>query len=108
MYAKLSGLDINYSITQVVRMGINKHLCDKLCPNKHLAYIAIGYITVVKTLKLPVLNHLIITLQNPYQELVKHINELVYAFIWNSFAHKSKERTVTQGLHWRWIQNAQP
>jgi hypothetical protein len=38
----------------------------------------IGKITVVKTLILPVLNHLIITLPNPTQDILKKVNELIF------------------------------
>jgi uncharacterized membrane protein YvlD (DUF360 family) len=44
----------------------------------------IGRITVVKTLILPLLNHLFLSLPNPSNEIVKIINELLYSFIWNS------------------------
>ena len=43
----------------------------------------IGKITVVKTLLIPILNHLFMSLPNPPPSTIKSINNLFYSFIWN-------------------------
>ena len=42
----------------------------------------------MKTLILPVLNHIIITLPNPTQDILKKVSELIFTFIWNSPVHR--------------------
>ena len=120
-YAKLSGLNINFTKTQVVWIGSKKYSNDTLGQHRNLSWgktsfkllginfdvdldkivninynerilqikklikiwskrnlTVIGKITVVKTLILPVLNHLIITLPNPTQDILKKVNELIF------------------------------
>ena len=43
----------------------------------------IGKITVIKTLLIPMLNHLFISLPNPPVKIIKELNETFYKFIWN-------------------------
>ena len=136
-YAKLSGLNINFSKTQVVWIGSKKYSRDILCPNRNLSWgkttfkllginfdvnldkiidinytdrmlqiknlihtwskrnlTCIGKITVVKTLILPVINHLILTLPNPSNEIIKKINDLLFTFIWNSPVHRVKKEVL--------------
>ena len=45
----------------------------------------------MKTLILPVLNHLIITLPNPTQDILKKVNELIFTYIWSSPVHRVKK-----------------
>ena len=59
----------------------------------------IGKITVVKTLILPVLNHLIITLPNPTQDILKKVNELIFTFIWSSPVHRVKKELLQSINH---------
>jgi hypothetical protein len=46
---------------------------------------------VVKSLILPVLNHLFIALPNPSLEIIKDIEDMLYTFIWKS--------SVNRGIH---------
>ena len=50
----------------------------------------IGKITVVKTLLLPILNHLFVSLPNPQENIIKEINRIFYNFIWNGPAKIKK------------------
>ena len=136
-YAKLSGLKINFSKTQVIWIGKKRYSKDILCSNRNLSWGAtsfkllginfdidlskiininydqrifqiktlidkwskrnltvIGKITVVKTLMLPVLNHLILTLPNPNEKIIKNINNLFYSFIWSSPIHRVKREVL--------------
>jgi hypothetical protein len=51
----------------------------------------IGKITVVKSLILPVLNHLFIALPNPSIEIIKEIKDMLYTFIWKSSVNRMKK-----------------
>ena len=48
----------------------------------------IGKITVVKSLILSVLNHIIIELPNPSIEIIKNIEAMLYTFIWKSSVNR--------------------
>ena len=50
-----------------------------------------GKITVVKSLILPVLNHLFIALPNPSIEIIKDIEDMLYTFIWKSYFNRVKK-----------------
>ena len=52
---------------------------------------AIGKNTVVKSLILPVLNHLFIALPNPSIEIIKEIKDMLYTFIWKSSVNRMKK-----------------
>ena len=51
----------------------------------------IGKITVVKSLILPVLNHLFIALPNSSIEIIKDIEAMLYTFIWKSSVNRVKK-----------------
>lgn len=53
--------------------------------------IVIGRISVIKTLVLPILNHLIISLPNPSDSVFRNNNEIFYTFVWNSPIHRVKK-----------------
>jgi hypothetical protein len=50
----------------------------------------LGKITLVKSLILPVLNHLFIALPNPSIEIIKDIEDMLYTFIWKSSGYHAK------------------
>ncbi|XP_071139100.1 uncharacterized protein [Mytilus edulis] len=136
-YAKLSGLRINFTKTQVVWIGSKKYSREMLCQNRDLSWgstsfkllginfdidldkilnlnytdryhqiknlintwskrnlTVIGKISVVKTLILPILNHLFLTLPNPNAEMIKKINDAIYYFLWNSPVHRVKKEVL--------------
>lgn len=138
-FANISGLNINFSKTQVIWIGSEKYSETRLCPNRNLSWgknsfdllgvhfdvdldkildlnyeekiqnikniikqwskrnlTVIGRITVVKTLILPVLNYLILTLPNPSNIIVKTINDLIYSFIWGSPIYRVKKDVLQQ------------
>ena len=43
----------------------------------------IGKITAIKVLFIPAFNHLCITLASPDQEIVNHINNILFNFLWS-------------------------
>ena len=56
----------------------------------------IGKNIVIKTLALPNLNHLIIGLPNPKQDIIKSIQSLIFKFIWNNKPDKIKRNVMVQ------------
>ena len=58
----------------------------------------IGRITVVKSLIIPKLNHLFISLPNPKQEVVTSLIKKLFEFIWKSRCDKVKREIVTQNF----------
>ena len=42
----------------------------------------LGKITVIKSLLIPCLNHLLLALLNPSEKLMKEINDILYTFLW--------------------------
>ena len=126
-FGNISGLNINFSKTQVIWIGNKKYSNEVLCQNRNLTWgetcfkvlgisfdvnldrivkinydekivqikcvirqwskrnlTVIGRITVVKTLILPILNHLFISLPNPSDDILKNVIQLMYNFIWSS------------------------
>ena len=47
-------------------------------------------LTVIKTMLIPILNHLFITLPNPSESIVNEINNILFTFLWNK---KTKLKT---------------
>ena len=54
-----------------------------------------GKITVIKTLLLPILNHLFISLPNPIENVIKELNTIFYDFLWSGTA-KIKQSVVVK------------
>ena len=50
----------------------------------------LGKVTVIKTMLIPTLNHLFITLPNPCESIVNEINNILFTFLWNK---KTKLKT---------------
>ncbi len=55
----------------------------------------LGRITVIKTLLVPTLNHLFVSLPNPSESVLKKINNLLYDFLWQGPA-KIKSSIITK------------
>lgn len=56
----------------------------------------IGRLTVLKTLIIPKLNHLILALPMPNDNFLKDLESEMFEFLWNSKIHKVKKDTVFQ------------
>jgi hypothetical protein len=85
---KLLGVNFDIDLAKLEKINFE----DKILEMKQLIkqwsrrnLTVIGRITVVKTLILPLFNHLFLSLPNPSNEIVKKKkNELLFTFIWNS------------------------
>lgn len=141
-FARVSGLNINYSKTQLIWIGKKKYSNDVLCPDRELSWggtsfkllginfdvdlnrivkinydekliqiknimkqwsrrnlTVIGRITVVKTLVIPVLNHLFVSLPNPSKTMTSQISDLLYEFVWNSRTHRVKRDVLVKDIY---------
>ena len=59
----------------------------------------IGKITVIKSLALAKINHLILTLPNPPKETIKYIQNMFYKYLWSGGPDKIKRDIVTQPVN---------
>ena len=55
-----------------------------------------GRITVVKSLMIPKLTHLFISLPNPQKELLREIDTLLFSYIWNSKVDRIARKYITR------------
>ena len=55
-------------------------------------------ITVIKSLLLPILNHLFISLPNPKDNLIKDISDLFFDFLWGGRAPKVKYSNLSDSI----------
>lgn len=53
-----------------------------------------GRPVVLKTLIIPKLNHIILTLPNPYNETLKEIDKEIYYFLWVAKSTKLKKKCI--------------
>ena len=56
----------------------------------------IGRITVLKTIIIPKMNHLFISLPDPSNEFINRLNDMFYKFIWNNKIDKVKRTAITR------------
>ena len=56
----------------------------------------IGRITVIKTLVIPKLNHLILTIPNPSVEFIIAFERKLFNFVWNNKPDKIKRNSLVQ------------
>ena len=84
--------DLNYLPKLLeIRKIINQWKLRKLTP--------IGRITVIKTLIIPKLNHLILTLPNPSNDFLKILENEIYQFLWLGKVRKVRKNTIVQDYY---------
>ena len=82
-------IDINYDNKLLnIKKIIDQWKGRKLTP--------LGRLSIIKSLLIPKLNHLILTLPNPGEEYLKKIEFEFYKFLWGSNVHKIKKNTIVQ------------
>ena len=137
-FSTISGLNLNYSKTEVIWIGSKKYSEDKLCSEYPLEWgksrfkmlgimfdvnldcivrnnfeskfivvknilkqwkkrnlTPVGKIVVLKSLALPVLNHLFIALPTPDEKFLKELEKLIFSFIWNDKPDRIKRDVLT-------------
>jgi hypothetical protein len=88
------GINFDVDISKITKINYEKYFKKmkglfKQWNKRNLT--PIGKITVVKSLILPVLNHLFIALPNPSIEIIKDIEAMLYTFIWKSSVNRVKK-----------------
>ena len=93
---KLLGIIFNVNLDQILLVNYT----DKLQKIRHLIKLwkrrcltPLGKITVIKTLLLPILNHLLISIPNPNDQILKELNSIFFEFLWEGPA-KIKQTVV--------------
>ena len=95
---KLLGIKFNVDLNKINKINYQDKINNikkiiKLWKRRYLT--PLGKITVIKTLLLPILNHLFVSLPNPEDHFLKQINELFYDFLWNGTA-KIKQTVIVK------------
>ena len=56
----------------------------------------LGRVTIIKTLIIPKLTHLFISLPNPPKPMIKNLNKMLFQFIWQNKPEKIKRELLLQ------------
>ena len=95
---KLLGINFHVDLDRIQRINYT----EKIHKIKNLIILwkrrnltPLGKITVIKTLLLPILNHLFISIPNPREETLKEINDIFFEFLWTGPA-KIKHKVVVK------------
>ena len=67
---------------------------------KRRYFTPLGKITVIKTLLLPILNHLFISLPNPIENEIKEFKNSIFMTLWNRTANIKQTVVVKQYFEW--------
>ena len=93
---KLLGINFHIEFEQMQQINFKEKIQKirsliKLWNRQYLT--PLGKITVIKTLLLPILNHLFISIPNPAKQTIKELNNIFFDFLWNGPA-KIKQNVV--------------
>ena len=93
---KLLGINFHIELQQMQQINFKEKIQKirsliKLWNRRYLT--PLGKITVIKTLLLPILNHLFISIPNPADQTIKELNNIFFDFLWNGPA-KIKQNVV--------------
>lgn len=101
-HTRFNLLGISFSVNMEEMIDINyipvMENIDKLLSRWNSRNLTpIGKITVIKTLIVPKINHLILTLPNPTLKFIRSFERKLFKFIWNEKPDKIKRSTLIQG-----------
>ena len=93
---KLLGISFHIDLDKMQQINFKEKVQKirsliKLWKRRYLT--PLGKITVIKTLLLPMLNHLFISIPNPDEQTIKEINNIFFEFLWDGPA-KIKQNVV--------------
>ena len=103
----LLGVEFSVEIGKIPELNYNKQIpkIKSLIQQwKRRILTPIGRTTVVKTIIIPKVNHLFISLPNPRKEVISLLCRDIFEFIWKSKCDKVKRHIVTIFFE-RWIKN---
>ena len=94
---KLLGIDFSLDLSSMPDLNFRKKIIDvsKILKSwQHRKLTLLGKVTVIKTLALPKLIHLLTSLPNLKQSLFNDLNKLFFNFIWDGKPEKIKRNTL--------------
>ena len=95
------GVDFTTDLKDITDININKRITTMTIEMNQWSkrdLTPLGRITVLKTLIISKIVHLLISLPNPSDKLLKELNSIFYSFIWKGRPDKIKRTTSRQKL----------
>ena len=95
---KLLGIIFDTDLSKMSTLNFSERLTNiktKIKYWNHRNLTPLGKITIIKSLLLSSLNHLLISLPNPDDKIMKEINEMFYSFIWEGTS-RIKKKVICQ------------
>ena len=80
------GVTFSLNVSEMVNINFEKIVTivnDVICSWSRRKLTTLGKITVIKSLILPKLNHLFLSIPNPSEDFLNTIEKMLYSFIWN-------------------------
>ena len=93
-YFDILGVEFSINLTEMIDLNYNSKLVDMnkmLQQWEYRKLTPVGRLTVIKFLKIPKLNLVMLSLPNPNQEYFKTFGNKLYHFLWRSKIHKLKK-----------------
>lgn len=94
---KLLGINFNVDLDKMESENYNAKIEQLENIVKHWEkrmLTPLGKITIIKTFMISVFNHLFLMLPNPSQNIIQHINKVMFNFLWNNKPSKIKVATI--------------
>ena len=98
---RVLGIDFSLDLNRMVDLNFKKKIIDvsKVLKSWHHRKLTLrGKITVIKTLALPKLIHLLTSLPNMNVSMVNDLNRLFYNFIWDNKPDKVRRNTLVRDI----------
>ena len=107
---KLLGINFHIELDQMQQLNFNEKIQKirsliKLWNRRYLT--PLGKITVIKTLLLPKLNHLFISIPNPSEQIIKELNNIFF-FFFMGWPSKNQTKCCCKTVLRRWTKNDKP
>lgn len=96
---KVLGVKFPNNLNNIVEINYSEKIADmkKLLLNWSKRNLTpLGKIAVIKSLALSKINHLILSLPNPPEKIIKEIQNMFYKYLWNNGPDKIKRKTIIQ------------
>ena len=98
----LLGVQFSVNLNEIPDLNYNKAVSDlhKIVNQWGKRDLTpLGKITIIKTFLLTKFNHLFLSIPSPSQNLIRHINSVLFKYLWGGKPDKVKRRYVTLDYH---------
>ena len=98
-YSRYLGIDFSVNLVEMVNHNYTEKIKDikrQIISWSKRTLTVLGRITVVKSLLVPKLNYLLLSLPEPNSQIMKDINRSLYAFIWGNKPDKINKEQMCQ------------